>query len=610
MVRRPPSSSVPDSPGVYLFRDAHGAVLYVGKAKSIRKRLANYFVRDLLARTRAMVEAAESVEWIVTDNEVAALMLEYSLAQEHQPRFNIRLRDDKSFPYLAITRYQEWPRAMVMRGKRRKGVQYFGPYAHAYAIRQTLDLLLRTFPIRTCTDSKFRRHEATGRPCLLFHIERCAAPCIAEVDADAYAEHVDGLARFLDGDTDDITIRLRHEMQAASDAQEYEQGARLRDQLAAVERAMARQELVTQRREDFDLIAFEEDELEVVLVVLTVKRGRVTGRKVSVVDRVSDVSTPELVGILLGQLYGGERPPPEVLVQELPDEDGVRRAWLKHRRGAVVSLRVPKRGPKRRLMETASANATEEFARHRLKRHTDHNARARALRSLQEHLRLESPPLRIECYDISTTQGRDTVGSMVVFEDALPRKSDYRRFKVRTVVGQDDLAAMEEVLRRRFRAYLAEMGKPVDERGKFSYPPSLVVVDGGLGQLGRAVAVLEELDLDIPVVGLAKKLEQVYQPGSSVPLDIPRGEEALYLLQQVRDEAHRFAIAYHRNLRGKRMIDSLLDAVPGVGPARKKLLLRRFGSLKKLREADVDDLAAVLPSGVAADLYAALHTEL
>ena len=610
MVRRPPSSSVPDSPGVYLFRDAHGAVLYVGKAKSIRKRLANYFARDLLARTRAMVEAAESVEWIVTDNEVAALMLEYSLAQEHQPRFNIRLRDDKSFPYLAITRYQEWPRAMVMRGKRRKGVQYFGPYAHAYAIRQTLDLLLRTFPIRTCTDSKFRRHEATGRPCLLFHIERCAAPCIAEVDADAYAEHVDGLARFLDGDTDDITIRLRHEMQAASDAQEYEQGARLRDQLAAVERAMARQELVTQRREDFDLIAFEEGELEVVLVVLTVKRGRVTGRKVSVVDRVSDVSTPELVGILLGQLYGGERPPPEVLVQELPDEDGVRRAWLKHRRGAVVSLRVPKRGPKRRLMETASANATEEFARHRLKRHTDHNARARALRSLQEHLRLESPPLRIECYDISTTQGRDTVGSMVVFEDALPRKSDYRRFKVRTVVGQDDLAAMEEVLRRRFRAYLAEMGKPVDERGKFSYPPSLVVVDGGLGQLGRAVAVLEELDLDIPVVGLAKKLEQVYQPGSSVPLDIPRGEEALYLLQQVRDEAHRFAIAYHRNLRGKRMIDSLLDAVPGVGPARKKLLLRRFGSLKKLREADVDDLAAVLPSGVAADLYAALHTEL
>ena len=610
MVRRPPSSSVPDSPGVYLFRDAHGAVLYVGKAKSIRKRLANYFARDLLARTRAMVEAADSVEWIVTDNEVAALMLEYSLAQEHQPRFNIRLRDDKSFPYLAITRYQEWPRAMVMRGKRRKGVQYFGPYAHAYAIRQTLDLLLRTFPIRTCTDSKFRRHEATGRPCLLFHIERCAAPCIAEVDADAYAEHVDGLARFLDGDTDDITIRLRHEMQAASDAQEYEQGARLRDQLAAVERAMARQELVTQRREDFDLIAFEEDELEVVLVVLTVKRGRVTGRKVSVVDRVSDVSTPELVGILLGQLYGGERPPPEVLVQELPDEDGVRRAWLKHRRGAVVSLRVPKRGPKRRLMETASANATEEFARHRLKRHTDHNARARALRSLQEHLRLESPPLRIECYDISTTQGRDTVGSMVVFEDALPRKSDYRRFKVRTVVGQDDLAAMEEVLRRRFRAYLAEMGKPVDERGKFSYPPSLVVVDGGLGQLGRAVAVLEELDLDIPVVGLAKKLEQVYQPGSSVPLDIPRGEEALYLLQQVRDEAHRFAILYHRNLRGKRMIDSLLDAVPGVGPARKKLLLRRFGSLKKLREADVDDLAAVLPSGVAADLYAALHTEL
>ncbi len=610
MVLRPPSSSVPDSPGIYMFRDNHGAVLYVGKAKSIRKRLANYFAKDLPARTRVMIDGAASVEWIVTENEVAALMLEYSLAQEHQPRFNIRLRDDKSFPYLAITRYQDWPRAMVMRGKRRKGVQYFGPYAHAYAIRQTLDLLLRPFPIRTCTDAKFRRHESMGRPCLLFHIERCSAPCMGEIDAAGYTEHVDGLARFLDGDTDEITARLRAQMQAASDVQEYEQGARLRDQLAAVERAMERQELVSQRTDDFDLIAFQEDELEVVLVVLTVKRGRVTGRKVSVVDKVADVSSAELVGILLGQLYGSERPPPQVLVQQLPDEDEVRREWLRQRRGSGVSLRVPKKGSKKRLMETAAANAVQEFARHRLKRHTDHNARAKALRSLQEHLDLPEPPLRIECYDISTIQGRDTVGSMVVFEDALPRKSDYRRFKVRTVVGQDDFAAMEEVLRRRFLAYLASKDKPVDDRGKFAYPPSLVVIDGGLGQLGRAVAVLDELELDIPVIGLAKKLEQVYKPGSSTPIDIPRGEEALYLLQQVRDEAHRFAIAYHRNLRGKRMVDSILDAVPGVGLARKKLLLREYGSLKKLRLADVDDLTAVLPSRVAADLYAALHSEL
>ena len=609
MVRRPPSSSVPDSPGVYLFRDVHGAVLYVGKAKSVRKRLANYFARDLALRTRAMVDGADSVEWIVTDNEVAALMLEYSLAQEHQPRYNIRLRDDKSFPYLAITRSQQWPRAMVMRGKRRKGVQYFGPYAHAYAIRQTLDLLLRTFPIRTCTDAKYRRHEAVGRPCLLFHIERCAGPCVGEVTAAEYADHVDGLARFLDGDSDGITTRLRDEMLTASAVQEYERGARLRDQLAAVERAMERQELVSQRRETFDLVAFEEDELEVVLVALNVKHGRVTGRKVSVLDKVTDVTTPELVGVMLGQLYGGESPPGVVLVQELPDALEVRTEWLSRRRGARVSVRVPQRGSKRRLMETARSNAREEFARHRLKRHSDHNARARALRSLQSHLGLNEPPLRIECYDISTIQGRDTVGSMVVFEDALPRKADYRRFKVRSIEGQDDFASMEEVLRRRFTAYLAERDRPASEKNKFSYPPSLVVIDGGAGQLSRAVKVLDDLDLDFPVVGLAKKLEEVYRPGDPVPLTIPRGEEALYLLQQVRDEAHRFAVAYHRKLRSKRMVDSLLDAVPGVGPKRKRNLIRAFGSVKRLREADVDDLAAVVPSRVAADLYEALHSE-
>ncbi len=608
MVRRPPTSSVPDSPGVYLFRDAHGAVLYVGKAKSIRKRLANYFARTLPARTRAMMEAADAVEWIVTDNEVGALMLEYSLAQEYQPRFNIRLRDDKSFPYLALTRNQEWPRAVVMRGKRRKGVQYFGPYAHAYAIRQTLDLLLRTFPVRTCTDNKYRRHQAMRRPCLLFHIERCSGPCVGEVTPAEYAEHTDGLARFLDGETEEITRRLRQEMLAAAEVQEYERSARLRDQLSAVGRAMERQELVTQRSETFDLVALEEDELEVVVVVLTVKRGRVTGRKVSVVDKVSEVTTPELVGVILGQLYGAELPPREVLVQYLPDEVDLWTEWLSYRRDGRVSLRVPQRGAKRRLMETAQANARQEFARHRLKRHSDHNARARALRSLQEHLELEHPPLRIECYDISTIQGSDTVGSMVVFEDALARRSDYRRFKIRTVEGQDDFAAMEEVLRRRFTAYLIEREKPADQRNRFSYPPSLVVIDGGAGQLGRAVKVLDELGLEIPVIGLAKRFEEVYRPGVAEPLSIPRGEEALYLLQQVRDEAHRFAIAYHRKLRGKRMVDSILDLVPGVGPVRKKKLLRSFGSLKRLREADIDDLAEVVPARVASDLYSALHS--
>ncbi len=607
MVSRPPSASVPDTPGVYMFRSAEDVVLYVGKAKSLRKRTSQYFSRDLMARTRAMVDAAANLEWIVTDSEVAALMLEYSLIKEHKPRFNIKLRDDKSFPYLAISRYQEWPRASVMRGKRRKGVEYFGPYAHAYAIRQTLDLLLRTFPVRTCTDSKFKSHETLGRPCLLFHIERCSGPCVGEVSAEEYAVHVDGLAGFLDGDRDDVLTSLRSRMQEAAGRQEFEAAARLRDQAAAVEKALARQELVTQRRETFDLIAIEEDDLEAVLVVLSVVKGRVTGRKTAVVDKVEDVTTAELIGVLLGQLYGADEPPNGVLVQELPDDPDLWRDWLRYRRGSAVSLRVPQRGAKRRLMETAVANAKQEFARHRLKRSSDHNARARALRSLQEHLGLEHPPLRIECYDISTNQGIDTVGSMVVFEDALPKKPDYRRFKIRTLDGQDDFAAMEEVLRRRFTAYVVDQGKPAGERGKFSYVPSLVVIDGGAGQLGRAVKVLDELDLDIPVIGLAKKLEEVYFPNVSEPMLIPRGEEALYILQRVRDEAHRFAVTYHRTLRGKGMVDSVLDEVPGIGPARKRSLLRHFGSLKRLREADVDQLADVVPESVAADLYTSLH---
>jgi excinuclease ABC subunit C len=594
---------------VYLFRDEHGEVLYVGKAKSLRKRLANYFGPDLTPRTRAMVDAADTVDWIVTPTEVAAIMVEYSLIHEHQPRYNIRLRDDKSFPYLAITRSQEWPRALVMRGKRRKGVQYFGPFAHAYAIRQTLDLLLRTFPLRTCTDAKFGRHEASGRPCLLFHIERCSGPCVGEVTAEEYSGYVDGLAAFLSGDTEDITSRLSDQMSRSAAIQEYEVAARIRDQLGAVRRAMERQTLVGETRENFDVIGVAGDELETSLVVLNVRRGRITGRKTTIIDRVEDLSTAGLIGVLLEQLYGSESPPREVLVHELPENTDLWTAWLADRRGSRVSLRVPQRGSKLQVLETAVTNAREEFNRHRLRRHADHNARARALNNLQEALDLPEPPLRIECYDISTIQGSDTVGSMVVFEDGLPKKSDYRRFKVRSFEGQDDFAAMEEVLRRRFTAYLAERDLPADERGRFAYPPSLVVVDGGAGQLARAVLVLDELDLNIPVVGLAKRLEEVYVPANPDPVTIPKGEEALYLLQRVRDEAHRFAVTYHRKLRGKRMVDSILDGVPGVGPVRKRALIRHFGSLKRIREASKDSLAGVVPDKVAENLYKALHPD-
>ena len=607
MVRKPATSEIPEAPGAYLFRDQHGAVLYVGKAKSLRSRVTSYFGKELALRTRVMVDAAETVEWIVTDTEVEALLLEYSLIQKHKPRFNIRLRDDKSYPYLAITRSEEWPRATVMRGKRRKGNQYFGPYGQAYAIRQTLDLLLRTFPVRTCTNAKFGRHARTGKPCLLFHIERCSGPCVGEVTKEAYADHLDGLADFLNGRSDEIVASLRQEMQEASDALEYERAARLRDRLGAVERALAKQEMASPTKEDFDLIAIEEDDLEASLLVLSVRNGRLTGRITTIVDKVEEVSTPELMGRMLRELYGDDRAPGEVLVQELPDEPEVWEEWLSGQRGSKVSLRVPRRGVKRRLMETARTNAREEFGRHRLRRAGDHNARAKALRSLQEVLDLPEPPLRIEAYDISTIQGTDTVGSMVVMEDGVPKRSQYRRFRIKGVVGQDDFASMEEVLTRRLTAYLRERRQPVEERDKFAYPPSLLLVDGGAGQLSRAVKVVDALGLEIPVAGLAKRMEEVYLPGRAEPVRIPRGEEALFLLQQVRDEAHRFAVSYHRSLRGRRMVDSILDAVAGVGPERKKALVRRFGSVKRMREASVEELAAVVPEAVAVELYDRLH---
>ncbi|MEN8041698.1 MAG: excinuclease ABC subunit UvrC [Actinomycetota bacterium] len=607
MVSRPTPSTIPDGPGVYVFRDAHGRPLYVGKAKSLRKRTANYFASDLPPRTRTMVTAASDLEWIVTESEIAALMLEYSLIQELQPTYNVKLKDDKSFPYLAITRGEEWPRAMVMRGRRRKGNEYFGPYAKAYSIRQTLDGLLKSYPIRTCSNAKLRRHEASGKPCLLFHIDKCAGPCVGEVTRDEYAAHVDGLAAFLGGDSEDLIADIEEQMRSAARDQEFERAARLRDRAGAMRTVLERQELVTNTREDFDVIAIDDDDLEIALVVLNIRKGRVTGTKAMIVDRVEDLTLDEFMARMIGQLYAEDTPPKQVLVQTLPSDPLIVAQWLSLRRGSKVNVRVPQRGAKRRILAMATANAEQEFARNRLKRHSDHNARARALRSLQTTLDLPESPLRIECYDISTIQGRNTVASMVVFEDGLPLKSQYRRFKIKTIDGQDDFAAMEEVIRRRFTAYLAERQLPLEEQGRFSYPPGLVVIDGGKGQLGRAASVLAEFELDIPAVGLAKKLEEVFVPGRSDPIVIPRGEEALYLLQRVRDEAHRFAVSYHRTLRGKSMLDSILDEVPGIGPGRKKQLINVFGSVKRMREASIADLADVVPDRVADELYEALH---
>ncbi len=617
MVQRPPAGSIPDTPGSYQFKDGDGRVIYVGKAKSLRSRLSNYFQnpRNLHSRTRQMVEAAETVEWMQVGNEVEALMLEYTLIQRHKPRFNVRYMDDKSYPFLAVTTLDDWPRAMVMRGKRKKGNRYFGPYGQAYAIRDTLDLLLRTFPIRTCTDNKFRHHQKLGKPCLLFHIEKCAGPCVGEIDKEAYNELVAELLRFLEGDTAEVVTALEVQMAAAAEELEFELAAHLRDRLSAVQKAIEKQQMVFPQNEDTDVIGIHDDELEAAVQVFFVRKGRVMGRRGFVVDKAEELDRSELVSRVLERLYFDDNPigwPKEVLVPDLPSDPALYEEWLSELRESRVAIRIPQRGDKRKLHETVTRNAEETFTRHRLKRSADHNSRARALNELQEYLDLPNAPLRIECYDMSHIQGTDYVGSMVVVEDGLPKKSEYRRFKIKTVDGNDDFAAMEEVLERRFTAYLADRERPIEERdGKFAYPPQLLVVDGGKGQLSSAVRVLDELGLrdEIPVVSLAKQFEEVFVPGKSESIKLPRQSEALFMLQRIRDESHRFAISYHRQLRNKRMTKSALDGIAGLGPTRKKRLTKELGGVNAVKRSDLETLKALswLPDEVAENVYRALH---
>ena len=616
MVVRPPAGTIPDEPGSYQFLDADGRVIYVGKARSLRSRLSNYFQNPagLHPRTAQMVATAATVEWIQVRNDVEALMLEYNLIKEHRPRFNVRLVDDKSYPYLAVTMTDEWPRARVMRGRKRRGTRYFGPYAHAYAIRETLDHLLRTFPIRTCTDAKLDRHAKLGRPCLLYHIEKCSGPCVGEIEPLAYNQLVDELCRFLDGDTQPVIDKLEAEMRTAADELDFERAARIRDRLATVNKAVERQQMVADSGEDLDVVGVAEDDLEASVFVFFVRNGRVMGRRSFVLDKVEPLDGNELVDKVLEGLYD-EVPvqgmPRTVLLPGTPSDPELYEAWLSLLRESRVELRVPQRGPKRELLATVTQNAEEAFTRHRMKRATDHNSRARALNELQSWLELPVSPLRIECYDMSHLQGSDYVGSMVVVEDGLAAKGEYRRFKVRTVDQNDDYAAMEEVLTRRLTNYLDDRARPVAERGKFQYPPQLLMVDGGKGQLGVAVRVLERLGLrdEIPVCALAKRFEEVHLPDRSEPVVIPRQSEALYLLQRLRDESHRFAVDYHRRLRNKRMTRSVLDDIPGLGPTRRKRLVKELGGVTKVRRAELAELQALswLPDAVAEAVYAKTH---
>jgi len=621
---RPRTGSIPTQPGVYRFRDKDGRVVYVGKAKNLRARLSSYFqdLAHLHPRTATMVTTAASVEWTVVKTEVEALQLEYSWIKEFDPRFNVKYRDDKSYPWLAVTLNEEFPRVMVGRGAKKKGVKYFGPYSHAWAIRETVDLLLRVFPMRSCSNGVFKRSQQIGRPCLLGYIGKCSAPCVGRVDVDEHRRIAEDFVDFMSGRTDAFVKRIEKEMYAASDRMDFEKAARLRDDLGALQKALEKQAVVFGDGTDADVIALAEDPLEVAVQVFHVRAGRIRGQRGWVADRVEDLDTAALVGEFLLQLYAGEEGdaiPREVLVPALPEDAATYEQLLGETRGSKVRIRVPRRGDKRALQETVAQNAGQSLALHKTRRASDLTTRNQALEEIQQALGLPNAPLRIECYDISNLQGTEVVGSMVVFEDGLPRKSEYRRFVVRSVGGEsgaNDVASMHEVITRRFRRLLDERidqpeisGGEIDPDGdqgpmlvdpetgrprKFAYTPGLVVVDGGPPQVAAAQRALDQLGIDdIPLCGLAKRLEEVWVPGGEDPVILPRTSEGLYLLQRVRDEAHRFAITHHRSRRSKSMVESILDDVPGLGEVRRKTLIKHFGSLKKLRAATVEEIAQV-----------------
>ncbi|GAB4085714.1 excinuclease ABC subunit UvrC [Myceligenerans cantabricum] len=632
---RPRPGEIPTSPGVYRFRDEHGRVIYVGKAKNLRQRLSNYFqdLANLHHRTRTMVTTAASVEWTVVGTEVEALTLEYTWIQQYDPRFNVKYRDDKSYPYLAVTLGEEVPRAQVMRGAKRKGTRYFGPYGHAWAIRETLDQVLRVFPIRTCSAGVYRRAARSGRPCLLGYIDKCSAPCVGRISPEEHRDLALDFCDFMSGETKRFEKRLGAEMTAAAEAMEYERAARLRDDIGALRRATEKNAVVLGDGTDADVFALAGDELEAAVQVFHVRGGRIRGQRGWVVEKVEDVSDAELVEHLLQQVYGavadGDREamrdavPREVLVPVLPPDPDQVIAWLTGLRGSRVDLRVPQRGDKKELAATVLRNAEHSLVLHKTRRAGDLTTRGQALQEIQEALDLDSAPLRIECYDVSHTGGTYQSASMVVFEDGLPRKGEYRTFSVRGPDGdgaRDDTAAMHEVITRRFKRYLADRLKAGDvelesgevdpdddarpeETKRFAYPPSLVVVDGGPPQVAAAARAMAELGVtDVALCGLAKRLEEVWVPDDEYPVILRRSSEGLYLLQRVRDEAHRFAIQAHRRRRSKGMVASALDDVPGLGPARKKALLAHFGSVRKLRAASAEEIATVRGMGEATAL--------
>ncbi|WP_411730733.1 excinuclease ABC subunit UvrC [Paeniglutamicibacter sp.] len=627
---RPATGDIPLNPGVYRFRDEVGRVIYVGKAKVLRSRLNSYFANpaSLTPKTHAMVHTATSVEWTVVGSELEALQLEYTWIKEFNPRFNIVFRDDKSYPYLAVTMGEKYPRAQVMRGDKRKDTKYFGPFYPAKAIRETLDTLLRVFPVRSCSAGVFKRAESSGRPCLLGYIDKCAAPCVGRISPEDHKQLAADLCQFMGGEGTRFIKELESKMADAVSRLEYEQAARHRDDIAALRRVFERNAVVLAENTEADIFAVHEDELEAAVQVFHVRNGRIRGQRGWVVEKVEDSTPAEFIEHLLTQVYGeaagDDRIPREVLVPVLPENTADVAAWLHERRGSAVSLRVPQRGDKATLAETVRENAEQSLRLHKSRRAGDLTTRSASLQELQDALGLPIPLLRIECYDASHTQGTNVVASMVVFEDGLPKKSDYRKFAITGDAARDDTASMYDVISRRFRNYLADMADTVpmvsgeidiadaSERmpaRKFAYPPSLVIVDGGPPQVAAASRALADLGIDdIYVVGLAKRLEELWLPEDEFPVILPRASHALYMVQRIRDEAHRFAITFHRKKRSASMTTSLLDTIDGLGPAKREALRKHFGSMKKMRAASVAELTKVPGIGpvLAATVFDAL----
>lgn len=586
---RPAPGTIPDQPGVYRFRDDVGRIIYVGKAKSLRSRVSSYFAdpAGLQPRTRAMVEAATDVDWVTVGTEVEALALEFTWIKEFNPRFNVRYRDDKSYPFLIVTLAEEFPRAYVGRGAKRKGARYFGPYAHAWAIRETLDLLLRVFPIRTCSDSAFRRAERAQRPCLLAYIDKCAAPCVGRIGAQEHRALVDEFIAFLSGRTASIEKRLESHMMDAAANEDFETAARLRDDLGALRKAMERNAVVLSDGTNADVIGIAEDELEAAVEVFFVRDGRIRGQRTMIVERVEEIDTSGLLTRLLQQLYADPESIPRALI--LPAQpDPAMPEFLASLRGGPVSIAVPQRGQKRALLQTVAANAEQVLALHKARRATDLTTRSRALSEIQQMLNLPDAPLRIECIDISHLGGQDVVGSLVVFEDGAPCPREYRSFNISEEGSVDDTRAVLEVVSRRFRP------RETGDKRSSAYPPQLLLIDGGAPQVAAAARALVERDVrDIPVAGLAKRLEEVWLPNEKDPVILPRSSEGLYLLQRIRDEAHRSALRHQRRKRGSRVTSSRLDSITGLGPTKQRQLLRTFGSVKRIRQASVEELQSV-----------------